>query len=95
MAYARRIEHLSGDVIRDAVAAFGADVSAKLGRGGAQEDQLRGPLEVLLKRVAIGLGLDAVAYGEVHLKGIRARPDYAVDVGSGRVGYLEVKAPNR
>lgn len=95
MAYARRGEQLSGHMVRDAVMAFGMDVSAKLGRGGAQEDQLRGPLEVLLKRVAIGLGLDAVAYGEVHLKGIRARPDYAVDVGDGRVGYLEVKAPNR
>ncbi|WP_165966265.1 type ISP restriction/modification enzyme [Actinomadura sp. 7K534] len=45
--------------------------------------------------MALKLGLDAVAYGEVLLKDIHARPDYAVDLGSTRVGYLEVKAPNR
>jgi type ISP restriction-modification system protein/N-6 DNA methylase len=95
MADARPHDQLSGGAVADAVAAFGATVSEKLGRGGAPEDQLRGPLEVLLKRVAVGLGLDAVAYGEVLLKEIRARPDYAVDIGGGRVGYLEVKAPNR
>jgi hypothetical protein len=95
MSGARRREQSSGNTTADAVAAFGADVSAKLGRWGAPEDQLRGPIEVLFKRVALGLGLDVIAYGEVLLKGIRARPDYAVDLGSARVGYLEIKAPNR
>ncbi|MFC4049279.1 type ISP restriction/modification enzyme [Actinomadura syzygii] len=95
MAGSRSRDPLPGCTVEEAVAGFGADVSEKLSRGGAPEDQLRGPLELLLKRVALKLGLDAVAYGEVLLKDIRARPDYAVDLGSTRVGYLEVKAPKR
>ena len=34
-----------------------------------------------------------MAYGEVRLKDLRARPDYAVDVSSARVGYVELKKP--
>jgi hypothetical protein len=69
-------------------------VGRKLGRGGWPEDQLRGPLERLLGRLSQHVGLpDAVAYGEVSLKDLRARPDYAVDVGNTRVGYIELKQP--
>ncbi|GHH18048.1 hypothetical protein GCM10017790_35740 [Amycolatopsis oliviviridis] len=70
-------------------------VAEKLGRGGQEEDQLRGPVEILLRRLSVHIGLDAVAYGEVDLKDIRARPDYAVDVGNSRIGYIELKAPGR
>jgi hypothetical protein len=83
------------DLVAVAVADFGRAVAEKLGRGGHDEDQLRGPVEILLGRLSVCIGVDAVAYGEVDLKDIRARPDYAVDVGNSRVGYIELKAPGR
>ena len=79
-----------------ALASFGYEVSRKLGRGGQPEDQLRGPIERLLCELSRHVGLrDTVAYGEVELKNLRARPDYAVDVENARVGYLELKQPGR
>jgi hypothetical protein len=79
-----------------ALTSFGQDVTRKLGRGGQPEDQLRGPIERLLGQLSRHVGLpDTVAYGEVVLKDLRARPDYAVDVGNARVGYLELKKPGR
>ncbi|HET9895434.1 MAG TPA: N-6 DNA methylase [Streptosporangiaceae bacterium] len=86
--------HVS-DPLSTAVADFGRDVSQKLGRGGDPEDQLRGPAETLLKRLGSYIGVEAAPYGEVRLKTLRARPDYAVDVGNRRVGYIELKAPGR
>ncbi|MCW6003765.1 N-6 DNA methylase [Micromonospora sp. CPCC 205371] len=83
------------DPVSDAVATFGAVVAEKLGRGGEEEDQLRGPLEELLRKMGQHLGIKAVPYGEVRLKTIRARPDFAVDVGGARVGYVELKRPAR
>ncbi|MFD7157574.1 type ISP restriction/modification enzyme [Kribbella sp. NPDC059898] len=84
----------------EVIAEFGRSVARKLGRGGNPEDQLRGPLEILLRGIGSSSGLDTVAYGEVALKELRARPDYAVDVGNvgsggARVGYIEVKAPGK
>lgn len=95
---ARDFEH--GGVVAVALASFGRSVARKLGRGGDPEDQLRGPLEILLQEVASHMGLGAIPYGEVQLRAIRARPDYAVDVGGidaggTRVGYVEIKAPGR
>ncbi len=79
-----------------ALAAFGREVGRKLGRGGQPEDQLRGPLERLLGQLSRHVGLpDTVAYGEVSLKDLHARPDYAVDVGNACVGYIELKQPGR
>ncbi|MFG1765742.1 type ISP restriction/modification enzyme [Micromonospora parva] len=80
------------DPTAEAVAAFGARVAEKTGRGGDPEDQLRSPLEELLRRMGRHLGVDAVPYGEVRLDVVRARPDFAVDVGGVRVGYVELKA---
>lgn len=77
------------------VADFVHAVVRKLGRGGNPEDQLRGPLEVLIEQIGRQYGLHAVPYGEVNLKELRARPDYAVDVGRSRVGYIELKRPGR
>ncbi len=91
----RRIPDGAEDQVAVAVADFGRMVSEKLGRGGQDEDQLRGPVEILLRRLSVRIGVEAVAYGEVDLKDIRARPDYAVDVGNSRVGYIELKAPGR
>jgi hypothetical protein len=75
------------------VANFVYAVVRKLGRGGNPEDQLRSPLEILIEQVGQRYGLDAVPYGEVGLKELRARPDYAVDIGRSRVGYIELKRP--
>jgi hypothetical protein len=49
----------------------------------------------LIEQVGQRYGLDAVPYGEVGLKELRARPDYAVDIGRSRVGYIELKRPGR
>jgi hypothetical protein len=85
---------IKGDPVNEALTTFGREVGRKLGRGGQPEDQLRGPLERLLVRLCRYIGIkDAVAYGEVRLKDLRARPDYAVDVGNARVGYIELKQP--
>jgi hypothetical protein len=85
------------DAVGDAVAAFGEAVTRKWGRGGDPEDQLRAPLEQLLSRLGRHFRVEAVSYGEVRLHELRARPDYAVDVGGrgSRAGYVEIKAPGR
>jgi hypothetical protein len=82
-----------GGPIASAIAAFGRAVATKMGRGGEREDQLRAPAEALLRQMGQHIGVDAVPYGEVRLKDLRARPDYAVDVDNSRVGYIELKAP--
>jgi hypothetical protein len=73
------------------VANFVYAVIRKLSRGGSPEDQLRGPLEILIEQTGRRYGLDAVPSGEVGLKELRARPDHAVDIGRSRVGYLELE----
>ncbi len=77
------------------VAEFGRTVSQKRGLGGAEEDQLRGPLEILLRKLGSLIGVEAVPYGEVRLGPLRARPDYAVNIGQVRVGYVELKKPGK
>lgn len=81
--------------VRAAVAAFGAEVTPKLKGGGWQEDQLRGPLETLIRLVGSRLGLGITLTGEVPLVDIRARPDYAVAVDGVSVGFIELKRPGR
>jgi hypothetical protein len=92
----RADQSLTSDPVQEAVAAFGAAVARKWGRGGDPEDQLRAPVEELLRRVGSHLRVDAVPYGEVRLRSLRARPDYAVDVGGRgmRAGYVELKQPD-
>jgi len=65
---------------------------------GAPEDQLRGPLEVLILSLAGIAGHAAGAVGivgETSLAEDRTRPDYAVTVGNALVGFIEVKAPGK
>lgn len=76
-----------------AVSAFGAEVTPKLAGGGWQEDQLRGPLETLIRTVGERMGRSVTLVGEVPLVDLRARPDYAVYVDGALVGYLELKRP--
>lgn len=81
--------------MRAAVSAFGAEVTPKLKGGGWQEDQLRGPLETLIRTVGGRLGFTITLTGEVPLVDLRARPDYAVSVDGALVGYIELKKPGR
>jgi hypothetical protein len=84
-----------------AVSDYGANVKPKLASvaiDGAPEDQLRGPLDVLIRDLAELAGLPA---GSVHLVGettladLKTRPDFAVSVSNALVGFIEVKAPGK
>jgi hypothetical protein len=92
---------LTGKTIASAVAAFGATLRPKLANiaiGGAPEDQLRGPLEVLLRDLAEIAGLPAgsvTAVGETGLAELKTIPDFAVTVSNVLVGFIEVKAPGK
>jgi len=84
-----------------AVSAFGASLKAKLSGSaiqGAPEDQLRAPLEKLIRDLGEAAGLPAGAVGlvgETTLHDLKTRPDYAVTVGGVLVGFIEVKAPGK
>jgi len=65
---------------------------------GAPEDQLRGPLEVLLQDLVAALNFlvaDVVAVGESSLADLKTRPDYAVTRQDALVGFIEGKAPGK
>jgi hypothetical protein len=92
---------LPGKTVASAISQYGASVKAKLSNiaiGGAPEDQLRGPLDVLLRDLAEISGLPV---GSVHLVGetiladLKTRPDFAVTVSKALVGFVEVKAPGK
>lgn len=79
-----------------AVADFGSAVREKLAdRDAEKEDQLRAPLETLMRRIGRAFGLRVVPHGEVRLVQLHARPDYSIDVAGARVGYIELKAPGK
>ena len=84
-----------------AVSNYGATVKPKLTSiaiEGAPEDQLRGPLDLLVQDLAAIAGLPG---GSVHLVGetsladLKTRPDFAVTVSNALVGFIEVKAPGK
>ena len=85
----------------DAVSAFGAEAKSKLDNpaiSGAPEDQLRAPLEGLIKALAAlgGLAPGVLSLvGETTLSHLQTRPDYAVSVNNALVGFIEVKAPGK
>lgn len=87
--------------VADAVSTFGASVKSKLSNvaiSGAPEDQLRGPLEALIRDLADAAGLPTGAVhlvGETTLGDIKTRPDFAVIVSKALVGFIEVKAPGK
>jgi hypothetical protein len=92
---------LAVKTVASAVSDFGASAKAKLTNpaiSGAPEDQLRGPLEVLLHDLAEIGGLPPKAInlvGETTLSHLKTRPDYAVTVTNALVGFIEVKAPGK
>jgi hypothetical protein len=90
---------LPGKTIAEVVSAYGASVKPKLANiaiGGAPEDQLRGPLEVLWHGLAEILQIGSVhLVGETTLADLKTRPDFAITVGNALVGFIEVKAPGK
>jgi hypothetical protein len=92
---------LAGKTLANAVSAFGASAKSKLASvaiSGAPEDQLRGPLDTLVRDLAEIGGLPASTVhlvGETTLAHLKTRPDYAVAVSNALVGFIEVKAPGK
>ncbi len=86
---------------QQAVSDFGREAKAKLSNpvaSGAPEEQLRAPLNMLVKDLAGLLGLRpeaVVLVGETSLADIRTRPDFAVTRGNALIGFIEVKAPGK
>jgi len=81
--------------LQAAFEAFAVDVTTKFAARapGQPEDQLRGPLETLLKAAGVSLSKAVVAKGESMLAGRLGRPDYAVLVDGSLSGYVELKSP--
>ncbi len=92
---------MAAKTLADAVSTFGASAKAKLANiaiSGAPEDQLRGPLEALIRDLAAIDGMPASSVqlvGETTLSALKTRPDFAVIVGNALVGFIEVKAPGK
>lgn len=90
-----------GVTLGSIVSAFGQAATAKLSNpaiAGSPEDQLRGPLEALIKALSGLAGLPPGAIepvGEVRMADIRTRPDYAVTRHNALIGFIEVKAPGK
>jgi len=89
---------LAGKTLTDAVSAYGASVKSKLGNpaiSGAPEDQLRSPLESLIRDLAVIEGIAAQLVGETAISELQTRPDFAVTAGKALIGFIEVKAPGK
>jgi hypothetical protein len=92
---------LAKKTLATSVSAYGASLKGKLSNvaiTGAPEDQLRGPLEALIKDCAEIEGLHTAGIkfvGEATLSELKTRPDFAVTVGDALVGFIEVKAPGK
>lgn len=84
-----------------AVSEFGAAAKRKLANraaSGQPEEQLRSPLDALVRDLAALAGLPAKAVtlvGESSLAHLATRPDYAVSVNNALVGFIEIKAPGK
>jgi hypothetical protein len=87
--------------LASAVSAFGAEVKAKLSNPaaiGQPEDQLRAPMEALIKALAEAVGQPAgltQLVGETKHAETGSRPDYSVTVNNALTGFIELKAPGK
>lgn len=92
---------MAGKTVADAVSHYGVSTKSKLASiaiSGAPEDQLRGPLDALMRDLAELGGLPAGSVhliGETTLSDIKTRPDFAVTVSKALVGFIELKAPGK
>ena len=84
------------DALAAAVSQFGAAVLPKFRQGyGQPEAQLREPLERLLSAIAKEMRLKLLTHGEAELRELKVRPDFAITIGAGVCGYVELKAPDK
>jgi Type ISP C-terminal specificity domain/N-6 DNA Methylase len=82
--------------LAEAVAEFGATVRQPLAAGiGRAEDQIAAPVARLVQAAGQALRLNVVTHAETPLSELSVRPDYAVDVADGAVGFIEVKRPGK
>ena len=82
--------------LSQAVAAFGAAVTAKSALGeGQPEAQLLGPADQLIHSIGEMLELDVTSVWETPLEPERVRPDFGIRVGGILVGHVELKAPGK
>jgi hypothetical protein len=91
---------VAGKTVAIAVSNYGGSVKPKLASvaiDGAPEDQLRGPLDVLIRDLAELASLSGSVHlvGETTLADLKTRPDFAVTVSNALVGFIEVKAPGK
>ena len=92
---------MSNSNLPTAISAFGAAVKAKLSNPaaiGQPEDQLRAPLEILIKDLAQVIGQPAgltQLVGETKHAETGSRPDYSVTVNNALTGFIELKAPGK
>lgn len=80
---------------KELIAKFGAKFGPRLRGDGRREDALRLPVNTLVTRLGRQLGWSLVVHDEVTLTDLCSRPDIAVDAHSGRIGYIELKAPGK
>lgn len=89
------------EALKKAVSKFGEMAKAKLANPaatGQPEDQLRAPLETLVKDLAEALGQPAGTtqlVGETSHAETGTRPDYSVTVASALAGFIELKSPGK
>ena len=89
---------MADKTVQTAISTFGASAKSKLSNpaiDGSPEDQLRAPLEILIKDLAEIAGHTALLVGETSLGDLKIRPDYAVSVGNALTGFIEIKAPGK
>jgi Type ISP C-terminal specificity domain/N-6 DNA Methylase len=80
------------DDIRSAADRFGAELAPRMHGDGRGEDRLRAPVYGLIKTIGEIIGREVDVHDEVTVASLRSRPDFAIDVARGRVGYVELKA---
>lgn len=82
--------------LAEAVARFGATVREPLAaRLGHPENQIGAAVALLVRDAGQALGLRVVTHAEVPLSELSTRPDFAVHVADGAVGFIEVKQPGK
>ncbi len=69
-----------------------------VGATGEPEEQLRTPLDILIREIVELLGLPRESVdviGETKIKDLKTRSDFAILRSNLLVGFLEVKAPGK